>query len=106
MSLRMLYQTQTLTKPPFPVHHLVTEPPLLASQCHRTFDDSPVVTCTIQIHRLKWFASNQAPSVDTRWLSYSKWQISSEVILVRTILFLSSARRVKSDAAARCLDKK
>lgn len=67
MSLRVLYQALARAKPPFPIHHLVTEPPLLAGQWQRTSDDLPVVMCTIQIHRLRWFAWNLAPLVETRW---------------------------------------
>ena len=67
VSLGVLYQALARAKSPFPTHHLATEPPLLAGQWQRTSDDWLAVVCTIQIHRLKWFAWNLAPLVETRW---------------------------------------
>ena len=60
----MLYQARP--KPPFLIH-LLTLPPMLASQQQRISADSRVVASSIRIQRLIWFGWNQVQLVDTRW---------------------------------------
>ena len=74
---RVLSKLKALPRLPFLVHWL-TRTPVFADQRLKIFDNSPAAACSIRIHRLIWFAWNQALSAGTRWLSYLKWQSSSE----------------------------
>ena len=57
---------QALPKRPSLIH-LLTSPPILASQQQRIFADSLAVISTIRIHGLTWSGWNQVLVVNTRW---------------------------------------
>jgi hypothetical protein len=54
-----------LPRPQFLIHQPTTVL-LSALQQQRIFDNSPTAMCTIRVHKLMLFASNEPPLVDTR----------------------------------------
>ena len=96
---RRIKNTTPLATFPSTMHRVLFEPPFLtrlfirplpptgpSMQEQKISGDSPVIICTIQMHRLVWSLWKLAPLVELEWRSYSRHLISEAGRRFRTVL--------------------